>query len=396
MRRRLRVLVLARSYPNPVLPTLGPWVEQPTVRLVRHVDVRVVSPVPWCPPLPDIGPLEQYTRFRRVPREERRLGVDVLHPRFPSGPGTSLYALEARAYAAGVAQAVDRLRRAFPFDLVHAHFIYPDGAVAHRLSRRYGVPFVVTEHAPWSGWLDRPGVGREALRAGTAAATIMAVSTCVRTTVHERIPAAQVEVIPVGVDMDIFVPAREQQRQRDLILFVGFINYNKGVDVLLDAMRRLAVRSLPARLLLVGGAHYRNTRLQEERLRRYAASLGLGDRIEFAGKLAQTQVARLMAESAVVVLPSRAESFGAVLVEALACGTPVVATRCGGPEDIVGEEVGTLVPVGDAEALADALAEVLASGERFPPARLRAYAAERFGLDRVADRIAEVYRRAVA
>lgn len=396
MRRRLRVLVLSRSYPNPVLPTLGPWVEQPTSRLLRHVELRVVSPVPWCPPLPDVGPFAQYARFRRVPRHELRLGVDVLHPRFPSGPGTSLYALEAGAYAAGVVRAVDRLRREFRFDLIHAHFIYPDGAVAHRLSRRYGVPFVVTEHAPWSGWLDRLGVGRQALPAGAAAAKIMTVSTYVRATVHERIPGARVEVIPVGVDLDLFVPAPEERRRRDLVLFVGFINLNKGVDVLLEAMRTLAARSVPARLVLVGGAHYRNTRVQEERLRRDAAALGLGDRIAFTGKLAQSEVARLMAESAVVVLPSVAESFGAVLVEALACGTPVVATRCGGPEDIVVGDVGTLVPVGDADALADALAETLASGSRVPPDRLRAYASERFGWERIVDRIAEVYRLAAA
>ena len=107
--------------------------------------------------------------------------------------------------------------------------------------------------------------------------------------------------------------------------------------------------------------------------------------------VAQDEVARLMAESAVVVLPSRAESFGAVLVEALACGTPVVATRCGGPEDIVTPEDGELVPVGDADALADAVATVLRDTGRFRPEELRERALERFGWPTVVRRTTAVY-----
>ena len=103
-----------------------------------------------------------------------------------------------------------------------------------------------------------------------------------------------------------------------------------------------------------------------------------------------------MAESAVVVLPSRAESFGAVLVEALACGTPVVATRCGGPEDIVQDGVGELVPVEDSVALADALSRVLADpGHVRSDALCAALRVERFGWDTIVDRVHDVYRDAV-
>ena len=102
-----------------------------------------------------------------------------------------------------------------------------------------------------------------------------------------------------------------------------------------------------------------------------------------------------MAQSSVVVLPSRAESFGAVLVEALACGTPVVATRCGGPEDIVVDDVGELVPVGEPVALADALSRVLAASGHYDRARLRQFALQRFGWNTIVDRIHDVYQEAV-
>ena len=397
MSDRLRVLVLARSYPSEVFPTLGLWTEQPTIRLAERCDVRVISPVPWCPPLPAAGALAQYARFRRIPLHDVRDGVEIEHPRFFVGPGTSLYPFEARAYAAGIARTVARLREDFPFDLVHAHLIYPEGVVAQRVARRYGVPFVVTEHAPWTGWLDRTGIARQAVPAARAAAALMPVSRSVLASIEAYAgDGVRARVVPVGVDELRFVLGDESDRRRDQILFVGWINFNKGIDILLTAMTRLAARDTPARLVLVGGSFYRNTRLQEERLRAHAATLGLGDRVQFVGRQPPDEVARLMAESAVVVLPSRAESFGAVLVEALACGTPVVATRCGGPEDIVTDDVGTLVPVGDADSLADAIGEVLASPGRYDPAALRASALERFSWDTVVDSVYDVYRQAVA
>lgn len=393
---RLRVLVLARSYPNDVLPTLGLWTEQPTIRMAKRCEMRVVSPVPWCPPLPPIRSLEQYARFRRVPVHDRRHGVEIVHPRFVVGPGRSTYPLEALAYARGIGTTVERLRAEFPFDVVHAHFIYPEGVVAQGIAGRYGVPFVVTEHAPWTGWLDGRSIRRQALPAARAAAALMPVSSSVLQTIRAYAgDSVRAEVIPVGVDSELFVPGTPAQRRPDQILFVGWINYNKGVDVLFDAMMRLRASKRAAQLLLAGGAYYRDTRLQEEQLRAHAAKLGLGDRIRFLGRQPPAEVARLMAESAVVVLPSRAESFGAVLVEALACGTPVVATKCGGPEDIVTEDVGELVPVGDAAALAAALARVLDDPGRYDSDRLRRYAVSRFGWDGIVDRIHDVYLDAV-
>lgn len=391
---RLRVLVLARSYPNDVFPTLGLWTEQPTAMLAERCELRVVSPVPYCPPLPSKGRFHSYARFRGIPRRETRRGVEILRPRFLAGPGTSLYAIEATAYYRGIVRQVDRLRAEFPFDLIHAHFIYPDGAVAHRLSQRYGVPFVVTEHAPWTVWLDRPGVARVALPAAQAAAAILAVSSSVERTIRAYAgDGPRVEVVPVGVDGDRF-RLGTGPRIPDQILFVGFVNYTKGIDVLLEAMRLLRDRGAPGRTVLVGGGFYRDTLRQERELRACARELELDGRVTFVGRRPPDEVARLMAESAVLVLPSRAESFGAVLVEALACGTPVVATRCGGPEDIVDPSVGRLVPVGDPQALATTIDFVLRNPARFDAERLRESALARFSWDTVADRILTAYTEA--
>jgi glycosyltransferase involved in cell wall biosynthesis len=271
--------------------------------------------------------------------------------------------------------------------------IYPEGAVAHELSERYGVPFVVSEHAPWSEtWFREARVRRAALSAGSAAASLLAVSTYVRDTmVTFGVDHGRVRVVSVGVDGDVFRLGAPEVRRRDQILYVGWINYTKGIDVLLRAMKILDTRGSSGRLMLVGGAAYRNTRLQEKKLRRLADSLALGNRVNFVGPKSHVDIARLMSESGVLVLPSRDESFGAVLIEALACGTPVVATRCGGPEDIVEEQVGVLVPPEDPNALADGIEHVLAHGVDYDPAALRALALSRFGAHVVAERVSDAY-----
>lgn len=396
--RPLRVLVVSRSYPSDLLPMLGLWVERPTQLLAEHCEVRVVSSTPWCPPLPSVGPLRQYVRFRSVPHREVRSGIEIARPRFLAGPGWSLHFLESRAQELGMRRAVARLRSTFPFDLVHAHMVYPEGAVAHRLSRRYGVPFVISEHAPWSEtWFSSPAVRRVALAAGHAAASLLAVSSSVRETISSYgVDSSKVRVVPVGVDPEAFELGEAEAREPRQILYVGWLNYNKGIDDLLYAVDLIRRRGEPIRLVLVGGAAYRKTRLEEEQLRRLADSLGLGDTVVFLGRQPQDKVARLMRQSALLVLPSRAESFGAVLVEALASGTPVVATRSGGPEDIVREGVGVLVPPNDPAELADAISGVLARRESYEPDRLRHYALTRFSWDRVTAAIQSAYRLAVA
>jgi teichuronic acid biosynthesis glycosyltransferase TuaC len=103
-----------------------------------------------------------------------------------------------------------------------------------------------------------------------------------------------------------------------------------------------------------------------------------------------------MRNSSVVVLPSRRETFGVVLAEALACGTPVVATRCGGPEDIVDENVGLLIPPGDPQALATAIRSVVDRRAEFPAAVLSRHSLQRFGADVVTKQMETIYKNALA
>lgn len=391
-----RILVLSRNYPNNVLPLLGLWVERMVLQAARSCAVQVVSPVPWCPPLPFLP--ETYARFRRISRHRRDGGVEIHHPRFPVPAGARYPGLQALGYYAAVAPLVRRLRESFRFDLIHAHFTYPDGWVAARLARRWGVPLIITEQAMWGPWMETHAViRRRSLWAARRSAFHIAISTALRASIARYTgESPRLRVIPDGVDGSLFtLRPGERSASASQILFVGVIRLVKGVDVLLRAMRILADRGRDVRLVLVGESFYESYRLDYERLRGLTAELGIATRVEFVGRKTDEEVARYMQESALLVLPSRRESLGMVLVEALACGTPVVATRSGGPEDIVTPEVGVLVPPEDPEALATGIETVLDRRAHYDPARLRAHALERFGLEAVHEQIAALYSQAI-
>jgi glycosyltransferase involved in cell wall biosynthesis len=392
----LRVLVISRNYPNEIMPELGLWVEGLVRHTQRWCESRVIAPVPYCPPLP---PFVDLARFRRIGARGHVNGVEVWRPRFLTGPGYSLHSLEAGALYWRLCRGLGRLRRQFPFDLIHACFTYPEGVVAARLARRCGVPVIISEHASWRPWMDDyPLVRRQALQAARECRFHIVPSRYARNTIaHFTGDSSKLRVIPNGVDGSTFTILDGGRRPGpDQILFVGFVNRTKGVDVLLRAMRVLLDRRPRSRLVLVGGGFYRDTRRQGDQLQRLAVELGVQSQVQFVGMKTPVEVAACMRESALLVLPSRRETFGSVLVEALACGTPVVATRCGGPEDIVNEKVGQLAPPEDAPALAGAMEHVLAHRDEYDPTELRTYALERFSWELVARRTMDLYMEAVA
>lgn len=390
---RRAVLVLSRNYPSPAQPLLGLWVERPTLALARRADVRVVAPVPWAPPLPDRPGLRHLRAFRAAPGHEQRQGVTVLRPRYLVGPGHRFFATERASMLASVWPVVRRLHARRPVELVHGHFAYPDGAVAAEVGRRLGVPVVVTEHAPWRPFMDGlPSYARQVLRSADHVDRYLPVSMSVRDTiVHFTHRPEQAQVVPNGADTELFVPTGET-RDADEVLFVGMPRpVSKGLEVLLEAFRGVVARRPGTRLTIVGGA---TTRLVQEHLadlERTADGPGLRGHVTFTGPLPPPEVAARMARAALLVLPSHLESFGAVLVEALAAGTPVVSTRSGGPQDVVTPDVGRLVPVADPAALEDALLDVLAHPERYPAHRLRQHVLDRFTWDAVAEQVHEVY-----
>lgn len=395
-RARLNVLVLSRNFPNAALPRLGLWVEG----LVRHSAAwrsTVVSPVPYCPPVPFLS--ENYTRFRHVPPRTQIGEVEVSYPRVLTPPGGRLRALEGHAYLAGVHAEVARIWERAPFDAIHAHFTYPDGWAAVQLGRQFGVPVIITEHASWRSWFGTsPIVRTMALEALSGCVFHVSVGSALRREMADLTGEnAKLRVIPCGVDGATFHRRSDGVAMKSRqILFVGAVRRVKGLDVLLRALRCLVQRGREETLVVAGDTFFEEYRATLRHAEQMVASLGLQDRVRFLGGQEPAAVARLMQESAVLVLPSRRETLGMVLVEALACGTPIVATDCGGPSDIVTNEVGVLVPPDEPDTMARAIAHVIDHPGRYNPDRLRAHALGKFAWPRITTQYLELFECAAA
>jgi len=164
------------------------------------------------------------------------------------------------------------------------------------------------------------------------------------------------------------------------------LNNGKGFDTLLKAFRIAAGKYTDSRLLIMGDGPERSN------LTALAERLGLKGRVEFYGAYVRKEFAEALGESDAFVLASRGETFGVVCIEALACGLPVVATRCGGPEDFVNEANGLLVPVDDAEAFAKAMLEIRENIGSYDSAAISRFARETFSARAVAEKLTAVLK----
>lgn len=258
--------------------------------------------------------------------------------------------------------------RAGGFDVVVGHYLYPTAAFALEAARIAGVPLVLVSHGTDARSVmrdDRFGrAGREAL---SRADLVVAVSAALRQTLREDVGVPEtvpIEVVNMGFDAGRFGPDPDARRvlgvpaEERVALFAGNLEPVKGLDVLLDAFERVIARGGADRLVIVGDGPLRST-LEE----RVAASPALAGDVRFAGQLPQLELARWMAAADAFVLPSRSEGLGLVLLEAMACGTPCVATRVGGVPEILDASCGALVEPGDPVALATAIESVVTQGK---------------------------------
>lgn len=282
-----------------------------------------------------------------------------------------------------------------PVALIHAHVGFPAGWIAAQLAAERGLPVLLTEHMspfPFPALADARGQPQPRLReAFEAASATVAVSAALADRLHAcGLPCDT--VIPNVVDERRFMLRAGANRPASAgrqLFTLGALVPQKGVDVLLRAFALLPPQPCPVALHIGGDGPERAS------LRALAAALGVAERVHFLGALRPEQTPAHFAACDVFVLASRHETFGVVLAEALMSGKPVVATRCGGPEDVVTAANGRLVASEDPAALAAALHAVLNTPLAFDAQALRADAVARFGLRAVGERLALLCERVV-
>jgi glycosyltransferase involved in cell wall biosynthesis len=382
VKRPIRTLLFSTLFPSSVRPLHGIFVETRLRELLRsgRVETRVVAPVPWFPSThPRWG---EYASFAQTPARERRNGIDVLHPRYPLLPKIGMSSapwLLARAAASALQRVIDE---GFDFDVIDAHYYYPDGVAAALLARRFGKPLAITARGTDLNLIPQHVLPRQMMRwaARRADASIGVCNALVDVLRDWGIEERRLHVMRNGVDLQRFrlLPQDDSRRELGIVggpvlLSVGHLIERKGHDLALAAMPAVLQQHPQAQLLIIGEGEERG------RLQTQIESLALGAHARLIGAVPNDHLATWYSAANALILASSREGWANVLLEAMACGTPVVATRTWGTPEVVAEEaVGLLVERRDGEALGAALLRLLAVPR--DRERVRRYA-EGFGWD---------------
>jgi glycosyltransferase involved in cell wall biosynthesis len=287
---------------------------------------------------------------------------------------------------------VDFIKRFGKPDLIHARSVYPGGIAATKLGKEFGIPVGITEHlGPFPGkQLSLPNGSPIPLisQAYTDAKSHSADGTKLASQLISMRLASEVEVIPNFLPETYGSEIFDNHLSDSLFTFlsIGGPSYAKGTDILLMAFSLL---NRNARLKIAGNSP------EAAEFKKMAIELGIDNKIQWMGRVSRPDILKLLKQSSCFVLPSRGENFGVVYIEALAHGKPLIATRCGGPEDIVNSLNGLLVPMDDPVALASAMEDIYINIANYKHQDLRDDFLDRFSSKVIVNKIENWYLRLV-
>lgn len=373
----MKILTFTSLFPNVKNPWWGVFVLQRMAHVANRSgnSVTAVAPLPY---LPSLLASSRWGNFAGVPRQEELGKLRIYHPRYPHLPKISM-PLQGFSMFIGSLPLLMRLHREHKFDVIDAHYVYPDGLAAILAGMVLRVPVVVSARGtdiycfpsfrlikPMISWTLRQAEG------------IIAVSTFLKELIVKLgIPANKVQVIGNGVDPQRFFPTGKSEsrgrlgipRETKMLLAVARLDQVKGLQLLLPAVRQISASQQNIALYLIGDGP------QRQELEKMADRLGLRNQVHFVGVRANEELKYWYSAADVSCLMSSREGWPNVLLESLACGTPVVASNIEGVRDvIISEDLGLLVersPGSIAEGVNGALRKV------WCPEKLVSYARSR-------------------
>ncbi len=362
----MKLLTFSSLYPNAEMPAHGVFVENRLRHLVAggRVEAQVVAPVPWFPSAS--SRFGRFATYARVPARERRFGLDVTHPRFFTVPRLGMN-VAPLTMALAARSAVAQVRASgFDFDVIDAHYFYPDGVAAALLAKWFDRPLVITARGSDVTQLPAFAGPRRMIRwAAREASAIVTVCAALKTELAMLgADATKIAVLRNGVDLADFAPVDVVAARKRLslppeghvIASVGHLIPRKGHELVVEALA-----SLPDATLLIAGSGP-----DGDPLAALAKRLGVDRRVRFLGQLPHDVLPLVYGASDALVLASSNEGWANVLLEAMACGTPVVATDVGGSREVVdAPEAGILLQRRDVPSIAVALKGLFAA----PPDR---------------------------
>ena len=359
--KRIRTLLFSTLYPSEVRPIHGIFVETRLRELLAsgEVESRVIAPVPWFPLRNER--FGEYAKFAATPRHEVRNGVEVFHPRYFLPPRIGMNLAPHTLAMAALPLARKLIREGFDFDLIDAHYYYPDGVAAGILARKLGKPFVVTARGTDLNLIPQYVYPRRLIQE-TAAAASASIGVCralMDSLAALGADSAKLNVFRNGVDLERFRPEPRDEARRHLglveaplhLLSVGHLIERKGHHIAVEALA-----GLPETTQL----HIIGTGPERRALEALAVRLGVAARVHFAGMIPQAELRWWYSAADVLLLCSSREGWANVLLEGMACGTPVVASDIWGtPEVVSTPDAGCLMRERNAAGLIEALQRLL-------------------------------------
>jgi teichuronic acid biosynthesis glycosyltransferase TuaC len=389
----LRLLTFSTLYPNSVRPNHGIFVENRLRHLLASGEAvsTVVAPVPWFPSAnPVFG---DWAVNARIPLRETRNAVQVLHPRYPVIPRAGMTAAPYLLYRAMLPVLRRMVADGVRFDAIDAHYVYPDGVAAVWLGQRLGLPVVVTARGTDVNLIPKYRMPRALIQKAIAGASaLVTVSAALKMVlVGLGAPDAKVTVLRNGVETTLFRPPEDRDAARAALGFtrptlisVGLLIERKGHHRTIEAMKQL-----PEFDLVIAGEGP-----ERERLTGLIARHGLRDRVRLLGARPHAELPLLYGSADASVLASSREGWANVLLESMACGTPVAASNIwGNPEVVQRPEAGVIFEPNTPDGIAAGVRRLFQT----VPSRTdtRAYA-ERFSWDETTLGQLALLRRVVA
>ncbi len=367
----IRTLLFSTLYPSSVRPGHGIFVETRLRQLLSSgkVETKVVAPVPWFPF--QHKAFGEYALHASVPKKENRNGIEITHPRYLLLPKIGMNSAPASLARSGLLAAQRLISEGFDFDLIDAHYFYPDGVAATLIGKALGKPVVITARGTDINLIPQFQKPREMiLQAARDADAVITVSGALKKSLVEiGAEEKKITVLRNGVDLELFRPV-DRTLARSKMAVDGYVIASVG-NLIPEKGHDLVIRTLPelsdAILLIAGKGPY------QRELEALATSLNVADRVRFLGSVSQTILCTLYSAADCLVLASVREGWPNVLLEAMACGTPAIASNVGGvPEIISKAEAGRILSARTEQAVLASICELRAN----PPCRevTRAYA----------------------
>lgn len=371
----LKVLTFTSLYPNTEMPQLGVFVENRLRNLLQDTDIEshVFVPVPWFPFSQYCG--EKYAKYARISKKDNRHGIKVTYSRYFHLPKIGMNMQAISMAISSYFQIKRIIREGYNFELIDAHYVYPDGVAAVLLAKMLNKPVVITARGSDLNVYRKYFVPRILIKWATKKANaLITVCQALKDVLADMSVAGEkVTVLRNGVDLDLFSPLEDREKARrklglegKTLLMVGRLVGLKGHKLAIQALALIKNTSL----LIIGEGE------EKERLEQLVEELSLGERVRFIGAVAHSELAAYYSAADALLLASSSEGWANVILEAMACGTPTVATNVGGTSEIIcSPEAGVLVKDRTAEGIAHAIEQLI---DNYPNRQATRAYAEKF------------------